>query len=153
MFIHNSKEYSEEIRSLVKSMLLFEFLAVATRMYPLFHVRINFTVVKSSSFFCLLHDRYHTPKCSGKFVHFVLLTGIDALTLRNDRPVGDRLILPGGKGPPDLQRGPQYQVEMGWGGPKFRGGQNFMTPERNGTVVIKWRGMASVHSKVLVNHC
>ena len=71
-----------------------------------------------------------TPqKGLGKFVHFVLLTGIDARTLRNDRPVGDCLILPSGKGPPDLRQGPQYHVEMGPGGdPNPWGAQNFMTP-------------------------
>ena len=102
---------------------------LATRTYPLFYVRINFAVVESSFFLRLLHDRYHTPKCLGKFVHFVLLTGIDARTLQNDRPVGDRLILPGGKGGPRFATGAPISRGNGAGGdPNPWGAKNFMTP-------------------------
>ena len=61
-------------------------------------------------------------------MHFALLAGIDAHTSQKDGPVSDRLALPGGRGAPNLRRGPQYPVEMGPGGdPNPWGPQNFMT--------------------------
>ncbi len=61
-------------------------------------------------------------------MHFALLAGIDARISQKDGPVSDRLALPGGRGAPNLRRGPQYPVEMGpggGGGPKSMGAPKF----------------------------